>query len=429
MPDAPSSSVLTQKQGGADLAFAAPKTKRRWCLKLCLIAVALVVALSVDRTPSVPENPPPTASDVRSARLTFDAISQVGAEPGFRPIFIGWKQVRTATQLAARAGGVRRIRVERLGGKAHVESSTALGLGFWANVHLYVAPDGEGKVRMSGRVGRVPVPSILAHGAIGVARFILKLRGVKVPPLDAMIAGLRLSDQGINAQLNLPTQTKLFAALGGLQPGGIDQERVARTYCRLVKEQKDIPSLDFAEQVRRSFAGGDGSVADNRSRFVALGMLTASTKLGQLAGGTQAIVARCGRADGGITLLGRADLAKHWAVSAALTSAFGEDASIAVGTWKEISDSGRGGSGFSLVDLAADRAGIFAAKRASDEAGAASEQQRLAAAQEADILPLSAIAEKEGMSEAEFQGRYASTDSADYAATIRRIDGTLAGVR
>jgi uncharacterized protein YfiM (DUF2279 family) len=427
MPDAPSSPILSQ--GNAHLAFAKPTQKRRWRLKLFLFALALLVALSVSRSPSVPETPTPTSADVRSARMTFDHISQVGAQPGFRPVFVSWKQSQTAVQLAARAGGLRRLRVERLGGTAHVEGSIKLGLGFWANVHLFVEPDAGGKARVSGRIGRVPIPSVLAHGAIGVARLILKLRGAKVPPLDAMIAGLKLSDQGINAKLNLPTQTKLFAALGGLQPGGIDQERVALTYCRLVKEQKEAPSLDFAEHVRRGFAGGDGSVADNRSRFVALGMLTASPKLGQLAGGTQALVARCGIAESNALLLGRPDLAKHWAVSAALTAAFGEDASIAVGTWKEISDSGQGGSGFSLVDLSADRAGIFAAKHASDEAGAAAEQKRLATAQEADILPISAIAEKEGMSEAEFQGRYASTDSALYAATIRRIDGALAGVR
>jgi hypothetical protein len=128
-------------------------------------------------------------------------------------------------------------------------------------------------------------------------------------------------------------------------------------------------------------------------------------------------------------LLGREDLAKHWAVSAALTATFGEDASIAVGTWKEISDSGQGGSGFSLVDLAADRAGIFAARRASDDSLALAQQQKLANAREADILPISAIAEREGMSEAEFKARYASTDSAAYAETVRRIDATLAGLR
>jgi hypothetical protein len=420
---------LAKRQGNAQLGSAQPQKKRRWRLKLLMLLLAVLIALLLSRSPAVPESAPPTARDVRTARELFDKITVSSRVPGRHPFDIGWSEIRTVTQLSARAAGIRRVTVKREGGAAHVVGSAPLILGFWANVQMFVEPDETGSPRISGQIGRLPIPPFLAHGAIGLTRFILKARGANMPRLEDMVAGLRLSDQGVHAQLDLPTQTRLFTALGGLRQSSVDKERVALTYCRLVAEQKTIQSLDFSEHVRRAFAGGDGSVVDNRSRFVALAMITASTKLGQLAGGTEKIIARCGAVGGGIMLLGREDLAKHWSISAALTSTFGEDASIAVGTWKEVSDSGQGGTGFSLVDLSADRAGTFAANRASDDSLAAATQKKLAKASDDDLLPLTALAETEGMTAAEFQGRYASTDSAAYAETIRRIDATLAKLR
>ena len=135
---------------------------------------------------------------------------------------------------------------------------------------------------------------------------------------------------------------------------------------------------------------------------------------------------RCGSSAAKYELLGRDDLAKHWAVSAALTSTYGAQASLSMGTWKEISDSGAGGSGFSLVDLAADRSGTFSAARGSEEESAAAVQTWLSVAGPEELLPVSALALAEGMTEAEFQSRFASTDSAEFAATVQRIDATLA---
>lgn len=57
------------------------------------------------------------------------------------------------------------------------------------------------------------------------------------------------------------------------------------------------------------------------------------------------------------TMRGRADLAKHFFVSAHLVALAGSDAARSAGLIKEILDS-RGGSGFSFADMAANRAGI-----------------------------------------------------------------------
>lgn len=57
-----------------------------------------------------------------------------------------------------------------------------------------------------------------------------------------------------------------------------------------------------------------------------------------------------------ITLAGRHDLAQHFVISAALAAWAGEPVADAIGLYKELEDT-RHGSGFSFIDLAADRAG------------------------------------------------------------------------
>jgi hypothetical protein len=59
-----------------------------------------------------------------------------------------------------------------------------------------------------------------------------------------------------------------------------------------------------------------------------------------------------------ITIHGRSDLPKHFAVSAALTVLTDEQRALAVGIAKELSDSQAGGSGFSFVDMVANKSGI-----------------------------------------------------------------------
>ena len=72
---------------------------------------------------------------------------------------------------------------------------------------------------------------------------------------------------------------------------------------------------------------------------------------------------------------GRNDLARHFWVSAALTILADESRSMTVGITKELMDATPGGSGFSFVDLTADRAGTLFAVAATKDAKSAREMQ------------------------------------------------------
>lgn len=128
-------------------------------------------------------------------------------------------------------------------------------------------------------------------------------------------------------------------------------------------------------------------------------------------------------------LAGRRDLAMHFALSAAMGAVLEPRFTRAIGEWKELYDSLPGGSGFSFVDLAADRAGLNLGRIATaDPHSAARITGVLAEAGEGTLFPAQALGLAEGMTEAEFRRRFGSLDALTYAAAVRRIDRLLAGL-
>src|SRR5690606_18694468 len=124
-----------------------------------------------------------------------------------------------------------------------------------------------------------------------------------------------------------------------------------------------------------------------------------------------------------LLLAGRDDLPKHFALSAAMAAVIPPHVTRAMGEWKELDDSLPGGSGFSFVDLAADRAGLHLARAAvADERSAVLVARRLAAAKESDLLPPTVRKLDEGMDEAGFRRRYGSLDAQAYLGAVRGID-------
>jgi hypothetical protein len=391
---------------------------------LALAAVLLLLTLS--RSPSTGVSRPPSSDEVDSARRVYGRVRVAQVQPGQHRIDATWSELSAVVELGGRALGIDRMAFDRDGERGRATASLPLPLGFWLNLRGYVQADSGKNLRISGRIGYLPIPAFLVHAFISLSRQVLVMRGAEIPPLGQMVSHFDVGEKGLGAMVDMPRKSRFFSAMSGLRSGSIDPARVESRYCQLVKQQKEAPNNDFAVLVSRAFSAGDGSVADNRAAFVALSMLVAGSDVGSLPNGPEVIVKRCGRLKGGVMLLGRSDLPMHWSVSAALTSTFGSQASISIGTWKEVSDSGAGGSGFSLIDLAADRSGTFSALHGTEEDQSVSVRQWLAGVSQADLLPVSALALAEGLTEAEFNSRYTSTDSSEFALSVQRIDATLA---
>lgn len=393
----------------------------RRCLGLILVMVALLAVALFDSAPRIPESTPDVEA-AQSARALFDRLRKAGS--GFQPVSASAGEVSAAAMLAARAGNLARSRTQLTDGEIVTELSLPAPFGLWLNATGRISADPDGIPSISGRVGSLPVPPWLAGTGMGVARRWLSSDGRSVPDPRTLVRNLKIEPNLVTAEISLPPGGEL-TALAPARMVPIDGARVVKAYCQLASAQRERPTKRLSILLNRGFASDERSVEDNRATLVAVAMIAVSPEVARLAGPGVSAASRCGSAGTGFTLNGRSDLAKHWALSAALSAAFGPDASGIAGLWKELADSGEGGSGFSYVDLAADRSGALAGDRASSEGANLETAEWLAGVNDAQLLPVSQLALAEGMSEADFTRRYGNIDSARHKHTVASIDRTL----
>lgn len=128
-----------------------------------------------------------------------------------------------------------------------------------------------------------------------------------------------------------------------------------------------------------------------------------------------------------VKLDGRRDLAQHFIYSAILEQVGRQDFALNIGEIKELMDSGKGGSGFSFADLAADKAGVAFALRLTKSTSQAREvQQRLTAVSSEKLFFPSIENLPEGLSEQQFQQRFGSVGSPRYQELASYIDQRIA---
>jgi hypothetical protein len=122
----------------------------------------------------------------------------------------------------------------------------------------------------------------------------------------------------------------------------------------------------------------------------------------------------------------RIDLAQHFIGSAAITASVNGQVAKVVGEEKELSDA-QGGSGFSFVDLAADKAGTRFGEMATSSPENARKIQRLMSVIKdySDFMPDPRDL-PENMNEDDFKKRYQSVNSPAYQELSKLIDARIA---
>jgi hypothetical protein len=122
----------------------------------------------------------------------------------------------------------------------------------------------------------------------------------------------------------------------------------------------------------------------------------------------------------------RVDLAQHFIGSAAMTALVSKQVAQLAGEEKELSDS-RGGSGFSFIDLTADKAGTrFGEMATSSPENARKIQKVMSKIKDySDFMPDPRDL-PENMNEAEFKQRFESVNSPVYQEISRQIDERIA---
>jgi hypothetical protein len=179
-----------------------------------------------------------------------------------------------------------------------------------------------------------------------------------------------------NAAIALVSLTALLFVWGTSTRVPEDLEQAARAIGQhLLENASEISSGDqaFDQLLRLAFeyaeenSHGNDPVYPNKAAILALGVVMGDDQ-----------IVRVGRSEidperklerealrRKVTVHGRGDLPRHFAVSAALVVLSNESRSLAVGIAKEASDSNPGGSGFSFVDMVANKSGIRLAVQAT----------------------------------------------------------------
>jgi hypothetical protein len=193
-------------------------------------------------------------------------------------------------------------------------------------------------------------------------------------------------------------------------------DAVRATGLHVLEIADEIPKGDegFEKLIEVAFAfaednsHGRDPILTHRAAILALGVILGEEKVAKVAK-REIDLARLSQAEKlrhRITLHGRRDLARHFWVSAGLAVLSDDAKSMTVGTAKEIMDSA-GGSGFSFVDLTADRAGtLFTVAATRNEQAARAMQARIRnGVVIADFVP-NLLDLPEGISSDDFQVEY-----------------------
>ena len=210
-----------------------------------------------------------------------------------------------------------------------------------------------------------------------------------------------------------------------------DKERIIRHYLLINDVVTTIPTniraismIDllegtFAAAYESSLAGAD-PLAENRTLLQTLAIYVNNENIAKLIGSDAASdlpVARFIE----VRLLRRQDLAQHFASVAAITASLGPELAALLSTTKETYDA-RYRSGFSFSDLTANSVGVTLASLAMQDRNSAIEmQKRLSELRtESDFMPEIGN-NRDGLSESTFSAIYADSSSAEYIQKVNEI--------
>jgi hypothetical protein len=212
-----------------------------------------------------------------------------------------------------------------------------------------------------------------------------------------------------------------------------EQELVNRYYAEMVEAGNNIPTvpppslavyLELLFRLARERSASGDPVRENRAALLALAIYLGDPRFQKLAG-LQLEPQLRGRSSfaRAVHLGGRQDLRLHFVISAGLKVLTDQGISAAIGEFKELLDAGKGGSGFSFTDLAADSAGIRFAETAADPYGGARRLQKLLAGDPTEQLFFPVVADlPENMPKDQFERQYGGINSPDYDRMVSEIN-------
>ena len=415
-------------------------------LLLLATVLALLALLLLQRTPLLSETGQLNAAAVRNSQQLFNNLNQSMRDPGQQLVIqTNADELNAAFALASRT-------LPGFQGKTQINPAgltilmtmplDVLSYQLYINADIQIEPSaGPLQVRQV-KLGRLTLPGDMALGLLGWvadqlwgpgegAALLAKVRSVTVQQ-DAVkvefsksegfslsqlkLSGVSLYKQwfGSDEQTALIEHYYALALAHSQQQSATQSSHSLITYLQVLLREADRRSKDKPEQ----------AVRENQAVILALAQLLGGRNLqllvNEIKTNPQGKLPR-------VTLARRPDLQQHFVYSASLHVLGNQRLSSAVGEAKELLDSLNGGSGFSFVDLLADRAGIRFARIAAASPKSARAVQQFFAQQdrtEQELFPNKSRL-PEGLPQAMFEQQYQSIDSAVYQQMVAEIDRRL----
>ncbi|WP_430458291.1 hypothetical protein [Rheinheimera sp.] len=415
-------------------------------LLLLATVLALLAVLLLQQTPLLSETGQLNAAAVRNSQQLFNNLNQSMRDPGQQLVIqTNADELNAAFALASRT-------LPGFQGKTQINPAgltilmtmplELLSYQLYINADIQIEPSaGPLQVRQV-KLGRLTLPGDMALGLLGWvadqlwgpgegAALLAKVRSVTVQQ-DAVKVELsksegfslsELKQSGVSLYkqwFSSDEQTALIEHYYALALAHSQQQAAAQSshslisYLQVLLREADRRSKDTPEQ----------AVRENQAVILALAQLLGGRNLQLLVNevktNPQGKVPR-------VTLARRPDLQQHFVYSASLHVLGNQRLSSAVGEAKELLDSLNGGSGFSFVDLLADRAGIRFARLAAASPQSARAVQQFFTQQdrtEQELFPNKSRL-PEGLPQAMFEQQYQSIDSAVYQQMVAEIDRRL----
>ena len=314
-------------------------------------------------------------------------------------------------------------------------------LGRYLNVSLAIAPSDNGIAIARLQTGALPLPGgwVLPAIAALADRF---LPDSQVGLLLASVKGVQIVGDRALFRIEPPADVKarLKQTVRDVQAARLPEGeagRVAHYYELLAtlgrqrrgrRESLDA-FIDPLFAAARQRAADSSARAENRAAIWALAIYFSYGSFENLLGDLVSSQRRLVFPAWQVTLGGRRDLMQHFVYSAGIALATQQGIGFAAGEFKELLDSGSGGSGFSFADLAADRTGVrFVEAATASEATALALQDSLARHKGESAFFPDVTGLPEGLGDAQFRAAYGDTDSAAYARQVALIDRRIAGL-
>jgi hypothetical protein len=409
--------------------ISAPIRRARWPL---VIGLMLVFAfLLTNSEPWVPMRRAATAQQVEAAQDAFRQVRRNRTTGQPSDILLNANDLDSIAVMVGQGFPPNRLAFRLDDRKLKVTASRPF-LSRWLNVRAEAAGQSVGFPALKVTVGFIHFPAWLSRAGLALGRQLLAFKGARLPPLDTIVQSTSIASGSLRARLLIPATGLIDQAVAS-EAIVFSDATVSDIYCRLAAQQRSAPDLLFAHQLQRALVAARPTGEQHAAALVALAMLVVDPGVGKLVGNTLAKAKSCIIPPLPTSLQGRMDWPKHWSLSAALTVTTGNRFTIAMGEWKELSDSLSKNaylahddpSGFSFVDLAADRAGFHVARQLIDPTRLGRSRTWLLSATDEQLLPGVTTRLNDGMSNAEFVRRFGATDDPRFVAELDRIDSEL----